>query len=321
GQLGSHRQSPAHRFGCGDLTSGSPIRLSLIPILGFSAMAVNGSERFAGDGRGRSSSFTVHSARSLPAASGKKGVFPMNRIGPSGSDLYVANADGTNARRLRGNMSQFDYHVAFSPDAKWTLFTGERNGERTQIYIDSSSTGTFNPYGLTRRVVFDIATSAEIGPKLTAKGLAGASQPVWSPDGEWVAFGLRSRFQSHVTSAAKVYRTTANGSYYKALTNGTVNSGFPRYSAVGRCIVFREWAACNGLLLDLNGKSIRNLTDQRDDLPGWAPDGERIVFSRSVSSTHLDVRTIRLDGSGLQCAATTGVSDACGLDPQRSHRV
>ncbi|KAI3336083.1 hypothetical protein F4824DRAFT_500157 [Ustulina deusta] len=271
----------------------------------------------------RSSSFTVHSARSLPAASGKKGVFPMNRIGPSGSDLYVANADGTNARRLRGNMSQLDYHVAFSPDAKWTLFTGERNGdENSDIYrvrldrsrldmlrsTPSSSTGTFNPYGLTRRVVFDTATSAEIGPKLTAKGLAGASQPAWSPDGEWVAFGLRSRFQSHVTSAAKVYRTTANGSYYKALTNGTVNSGFPRYSADGR-------------FLDLNGKSIRNLTDQRDDLPGWAPDGERIVFSRSVSSTHLDVRTIRLDGSGLQCAATTGVNDACGLDPQRSHRV
>ncbi len=117
------------------------MRLSLIAILGFSATAVHESERFAGDGRGRSSSFTVHSARSLPAASGKKGVFPMNRIGPSGSDLYVANADGTNARRLRGNMSQFDYHVAFSPDAKWTLFTGERNGERTQIYIESAWIG------------------------------------------------------------------------------------------------------------------------------------------------------------------------------------
>ncbi|RWA11508.1 hypothetical protein EKO27_g3607 [Xylaria grammica] len=573
------------------------MRVCLIPILGFAATAVQASARFMGYDRDMSSSFNVHSARGLPAVEGKKGVFLLNRIGPSSSDLYVANADGTDSRKLLGVNSKFDYHASFSPDGEWILFTSERDGDgnsdiyrvhvngsgleklrstpsvedavslspdgskiayvsseggyRANIWVEDLKTGhrqnltntaavagdpsvpdgyfrpqwspdgkwlvfssdrntawtghgngtgwehtqtlsiyairpcgfgfrqiatkpgyslgspkfspdgksiiyyemsvedtwnarrpegvakvasqivsvdfetgdnrtvltsgigckispqyvtpnnigyhlkggssegiyytegnqfvnislrspswspdgkkmvyevpnwaqrplekplyswdseweyrftdvfpqlslqnkltitekqlgnssivTFNPDGSNRNVVFDAAASGEIDPALTLKGLAGAFQPAWSPDGEWIAFGLGSWFQSR-TGAAKIYRTTANGSYYEALTDGTVNSGFPSYSADGRYIVFREWGARNGLrIIDLNDKSIRNLTDKRDNLPGWSPDGERIVFSRPVSYTNFDVCTIRPDGSDLQCVATSGANDA-----------
>ena len=40
-----------------------------------------------------------HSAAAQPAAR-KKGVLLMNRIGPSTSNLYVANADGSGERKL-----------------------------------------------------------------------------------------------------------------------------------------------------------------------------------------------------------------------------
>lgn len=70
----------------------------------------------------------VKAAESLPQqqltsrgapVEGKEGVFLMNRIGPKASMLYIANADGSNARSLLGNESVFEYHGHFSPDGQW----------------------------------------------------------------------------------------------------------------------------------------------------------------------------------------------------------
>ena len=62
---------------------------------------------------------------SLAALALAKNVMLMNRIGPSKSELYLADADGGNERKL---VSGFDYHASFSSDGKWIVFTGERDG-------------------------------------------------------------------------------------------------------------------------------------------------------------------------------------------------
>jgi Tol biopolymer transport system component len=67
-------------------------------------------------------------AASPKAAPKTKGVMLMNRIGPSSSELYIANADGSNERKLLQS-SVFDYHAAFSADGKSIVFTSERNGD------------------------------------------------------------------------------------------------------------------------------------------------------------------------------------------------
>ena len=46
----------------------------------------------------------------------KEGVMLMNRINPSTSQLYIANADGSNERLLLANDLVFEYHASFSPD-------------------------------------------------------------------------------------------------------------------------------------------------------------------------------------------------------------
>jgi Tol biopolymer transport system component len=51
----------------------------------------------------------------------------MNRIGPSVSDLYIANPDGTSERRLLP-VGGFDYHATYSQDGQWIVFTSERTG-------------------------------------------------------------------------------------------------------------------------------------------------------------------------------------------------
>ncbi|OJD31026.1 tat pathway signal sequence domain-containing protein [Diplodia corticola] len=181
----------------------------------------------------------------------------------------------------------------------------------TQKQLGNSSVVSMNPDGTDEFVVFDSYSTGELNASTVSQGLAGAFQPAWSPDGEWVAFGLGQWFQARATGKGKIYRATANGSYYEALTDGTVHSGFPSYSADGRYIVFREWGVRYGLrVIDLADKSMRFLTNATDNLPGWSPDGDRIVFTRKTSATNFDVCTIRPDGTGLQTLTSSGANDA-----------
>lgn len=156
-------------------------------------------------------------------------------------------------------------------------------------------------------------------------GLAGSFQPSWSPDGEWVAFGVGFWFTNRVDADGILYRATANGSYNEALTDGTYNAGFPSYSPDGEQLVFRAWDNSTGgplglKLMNLTSGVITNLTDGWDNTPGWSPDGTKIVFARNTNWTteygarwyadRFDVCTINPDGTDLQVLTTSGANDA-----------
>lgn len=55
------------------------------------------------------------SVRGTRATGDATGVLYMNRIAPSVSELYIANADGSDERLLLGDQSSFDQHPLFSP--------------------------------------------------------------------------------------------------------------------------------------------------------------------------------------------------------------
>ncbi|KAF2241033.1 TolB, C-terminal domain-containing protein [Trematosphaeria pertusa] len=181
----------------------------------------------------------------------------------------------------------------------------------TDKQLGNSSIVSLNPDGSNLNVIFDSTTTGELNASEIARGQDAAFQPAWSPDGQWIAFGLGSFLQARASNTAKIYRVRVNDSYYEQLTDGEVNSGFPSYSADGRYVVFREWGARFGLrIIDLNTKEVRVLTNATDNLPGWSPDGELIVFTRRVSYTNFDVYTIRPDGTNLQVLTTSGANDA-----------
>src|SRR6478672_4821455 len=46
---------------------------------------------------------------------------------PVNMDIFIADADGSNARALLPNPGQ-DYNASFSRDGKWIVFTSERDG-------------------------------------------------------------------------------------------------------------------------------------------------------------------------------------------------
>ncbi len=104
----------------------------------------------------------------------------------------------------------------------------------------NSSIVTVNPDGSDRRRIFDTDTSG-LDATMVQRGMAGAFQPSWSPDGQWVAFGLGEWFQSRRTGNARIMRVRRDGTGLEALTDGTIHAGFPSYSADGKEIVFRVW--------------------------------------------------------------------------------
>src|SRR5216683_879706 len=64
----------------------------------------------------------------------------MNRIGASGAELFIANADGSGERKLLST-SGFDYNASYSADGKWIVFTSERNGSADLYKVKSDGTG------------------------------------------------------------------------------------------------------------------------------------------------------------------------------------
>ena len=206
----------------------------------------------------------------------------------------------------------------YSWDAEWVyrhtdVFPAlSRDGELvfTEKQQGNSSIVVMNPDGSNRRRIFDPANHG-FEPAALARGIAGAFQPAWSPDAQWIAFGLGVWFQERRTGAARLMRVRRDGTGVEALSDGTVHSGFPSYSADGTQIVFRVWGEREkGLrILDIPSRTVRVLTTEYDNLPGWSPDGGRIVFTRQTSATNFDVFTIRPDGTGLDRLTTDGSND------------
>ena len=193
-----------------------------------------------------------------------------------------------------------DVFPALSRDGK--LVITEKNSNSSIVIMD--------PDGSHRQTVFDVKGTS-LDPKFVAMGMAGAFAPSWSPDGQWIAFGLGEWFQMRRTGTAKIMRVRRDGTGAEELTDGKVHSGFPSYSADGNELVYRTWTESGSTLtiLNLTTRQSRILTSDYDNLPNWSPDGQRIVFTRRVDAVNFDIFTIRPDGSDLTRLTTNRAND------------
>jgi Tol biopolymer transport system component len=145
----------------------------------------------------------------------------------------------------------------------------------------------------------------------------GASlMPTWSPDCQWVAFGVGTFFGGRGFAPANVFMARADGSESKQVTHSKVNAGFPAWSPDGKTIIYRVWGTAEspdtrGLrALNLADDSVRTLTTEWDNFPFYSPSGDRVVFTRRMPDFDFEVFTMKPDGSDVKRLTFTRGADA-----------
>ena len=208
-----------------------------------------------------------------------KSIVLVNRIGPSGGQLYLAKANGSGERPLLAD-GHFEFDAAFSPDGRWIVFSSQRDGPSNiyRVRVDGSGLErlTQNPgfddqaalspdgrqlafvstrEGGTANIwIMDIqhrkARNLTGVPALQASaGKAdGFFRPAWSPDGNWIAFSSdrETDFKGHEVPAP----------------------GWEHIQAASLYVIHP------------NGKGLRKLTPDGEfaGSPRWSADGKQLVF-------------------------------------------
>jgi TolB protein len=143
---------------------------------------------------------------------GKRLALSCRVPGAPGSQVYVADANGKNAKLLTPKAPSY-YH-GWSPDGKWLAFTGQRNGE-------------FDVYRVS-------VNGGEEQQLTTAKGLDDG--PDYSPDGKWIYVN------SDRTGNFHIWRFPAKGAgpgdkLAQQITKDELEDWFPHPSPNGKWMV------------------------------------------------------------------------------------
>jgi TolB protein len=193
-------------------------------------------------------------------------VLAFANFGPLNDDIFIADADGTNARPFLTHPAN-DYNASFSEDGAWVIFTSERNGSADiyRAHPDGSSLeqltndpsfddqAAISPDG--KRIAFvssrgkqadifilEIATKKVIN---LTNHPAGDFRPSWSPDGRWIAFSTDRDSKNPkpvftLWHSTEIYTIRIDGSEIKRRTHLDTYAGSPCWSPDGKQIIFYE---------------------------------------------------------------------------------
>ena len=179
----------------------------------------------------------------------------------SRNDLFVADADGSNMRRLTYTPEE-EGIPAWSPDGETIAVSINLDGD-AEIYL------------------LDIE-SGEVVAQLTDNEDIDDYMPAWSPDGTQIAYVTNTGSPE----STEVHTMNSDGGNNRSLTENEVLDFYPAWSPNGKQISFVSERDGNGeiYLMDTGGLNVRRLTNDPvwDSRPAWSPDGTVIAFHSQV---------------------------------------
>jgi len=163
------------------------------------------------------------------------------------TDVYVAKADGTGARRITDSRG-IDISASWSPDGKRAAFVSERAGT-PQIYTMAADGSEV------RRMTFQGNYNQE---------------PAWSPKGDLIAFSGRDEHR-----VFDVYTVAVDGGKVTRLTQNQGTNEKPAWAPNGRYLLFSSTR--NGKrqiwMSQPDGSNQRPVTSEKQGAsdPAWGP--------------------------------------------------
>jgi Tol biopolymer transport system component len=243
--------------------------------------------------------------------------FPVNLRSPSwttdGKQVIYEKIDNT---PLQQNTSLYswdaDYEYRYTD--VFPMFAKDGTLALTNKDVDTSIV-TMNADGGNKKLVYQSSTNCSYGknPSGQCGDMVGvALYPAWTPDNKSIVFSFGGYWRTRDQTVAKIMIVNRDGTGARDLTPATSNTGFASVSPDGKQIVYRSWAKDDeGLrIMDLQTQKVRVLTTDWDNLPGWSPTADSIVFTRKQKDGNFDIFTIKSDGTDLKRLTSYPASDA-----------
>lgn len=208
----------------------------------------------------------------------------------SAKDLYVADYDGSNARRVLNNGS-INLSPTFTPDGSELLFTS---------YVD----------GHPKLYSFNLRS----GKTSLFAGFPGLNTaPSVSPDGDRVACVLSKDGNS------EIYLLDRRGRIIRRLTRTRAIESSPSFSPDGQEIVFSSDRSGSPQIyvMDIEGLNVRRLTyeGRYNDSPSWSPRGDLVVFVSRTDRGRFDICTITPTGKDYRILTNRGANENPHFSP------